>query len=74
MQVAHKEGEKGGYLTVKDNQVRAVEYIGLLLIEIRSFDCIFLVVSILRQNGSYTTSLYSPLQTYVSNLAIIGSN
>jgi pre-mRNA-splicing factor ATP-dependent RNA helicase DHX15/PRP43 len=22
MQVAHKEGEKGGYLTVKDNQVR----------------------------------------------------
>jgi pre-mRNA-splicing factor ATP-dependent RNA helicase DHX15/PRP43 len=23
MQVAHKEGEKGSYLTVKDNQVRA---------------------------------------------------
>ena len=23
MQVAHKEGEKGNYLTVKDNQVRS---------------------------------------------------
>lgn len=22
MQIAHREGEKGGYLTVKDNQVR----------------------------------------------------
>lgn len=26
MQVAHKEGEKGNYLTVKDNQVRASYY------------------------------------------------
>lgn len=24
MQIAHKEGEKGNYLTVKDNQVRVV--------------------------------------------------
>lgn len=24
MQVAHKEGEKGSYLTVKDNQVRGL--------------------------------------------------
>lgn len=23
MQIAHKEGEKGGYITVKDNQVRS---------------------------------------------------
>lgn len=27
MQVAHKEDEKGSYLTVKDNQVRAFEYL-----------------------------------------------
>lgn len=27
MQVAHREGEKGNYLTVKDNQVRIVAFI-----------------------------------------------
>lgn len=30
MQVAHKEGEKGNYLTVKDNQVRCAHSFSLL--------------------------------------------
>jgi len=30
MQVAHREGEKGMYLTVKDNQVRFAQLISVL--------------------------------------------
>ena len=32
MQVAHKEGEKGNYLTVKDNQVHFAASVRLLLL------------------------------------------
>ena len=32
MQVAHKEGEKGNYLTVKDNQVRSSQIDPLAII------------------------------------------
>jgi pre-mRNA-splicing factor ATP-dependent RNA helicase DHX15/PRP43 len=31
MQVAHKEGEKGSYLTVKDNQVRCNNMLSIVL-------------------------------------------
>ncbi|KAF5378950.1 hypothetical protein D9757_008730 [Collybiopsis confluens] len=45
MQVAHKEGEKGSYLTVKDNQVVGLHPPAVLMPN---------------QNGYYSTSLCSP--------------
>ena len=66
MQVAHKEGEKGSYLTVKDNQVSGMACrLGLSLNRTRSSGCIWHVVSIRRPSGSCTTNSSSPPRTYV---------
>lgn len=66
MQVAHKEGEKGNYLTVKDNQVR-LDWL-LLTDWVFEFLLILLVIRwslstrhvdwIRNRNGSYSTSSY----------------
>lgn len=63
MQVAHKEGEKGNYLTVKDNQVcmQLIDVhwvLNLGLCYLRSWRCIRHVDLTPNPNGSSSTSLY----------------
>lgn len=65
MQVAHKEGEKGSYLTVKDNQVGGPDHWLNAIDGVRWSDCICLAGWIPRLNGWCTMSSCSPLQTYV---------
>jgi pre-mRNA-splicing factor ATP-dependent RNA helicase DHX15/PRP43 len=55
MQVAHKEGERGSYLTVKDNQVGGA---ARRIADVRSFGCTCRAGSTTLRNGSFTTSLF----------------
>jgi hypothetical protein len=61
MQVAHKEGEKGNYLTVKDNQVRYPSAVHMYLLTDAKSDRSLLYTLhagwIHSQTGSSSTSL-----------------
>jgi HrpA-like RNA helicase len=61
MQVAHREGEKGAYLTVKDNQVRLETHRHSISFStpIRWYHCTLHAVSTHRLNGSSSTNLCS---------------
>lgn len=61
MQVAHREGEKGAYLTAKDKQVRLGRHFHshMCSIPIRWYHCILHAVSADCLNGSSSTNLCS---------------